>query len=137
MKPFFLLNWHKFLKSHFDKYSTRIVMTWQLNRQTSGTYSRGPKLFWPKDHGQVSFCYFSYCWSAIFLPNFLHFKLNFLLQLSYDYTKIIPTYIKKHLLNKWVFKKKWVEVWLPWSKILLTKGSRLIFYQVQMLIWLQ
>ena len=32
---------------------------------------------------------------------------------------------------KWVFKKQGVEVWLPWSKIFLTKGCRLIVCQVQ------
>ena len=34
-------------------------------------------------------------------------------------------------------KKQGVEVWLPWSKIILTKECRLIVCHVQMLIWLQ
>ena len=29
------------------------------------------------------------------------------------------------------FKKQGVEVWLPWSKIILTKGCRLVVCQVQ------
>ena len=33
--------------------------------------------------------------------------------------------------NKWVFKKQRVEVWLPWSNIILTKGCRLIVCQVK------
>ena len=58
-------------------------------------------------------------------------------------TKISIIYLLKILQNlpmnpkifkgkiKWVFKMQGVEVWLPWSNIILTKGCRLIVCQVQ------
>ena len=42
--------------------------------------------------------------------------------------KLVSMHPKK---NTWVFKKQGVEVRLPWSKIFLTKGCRLIVCQVQ------
>ena len=34
---------------------------------------------------------------------------------------------QKFFLIEWGLKKEWVEVRLPWSKIILTKGCRLVF----------
>ena len=47
--------------------------------------------------------------------------------------KLVSMHPKKKIKEKitWVFKKQGVEVWLPWSNIILTKGCRLIVCQVQ------